>query len=1852
VPTNDATSNTTVSGNTCIYWVKEPGVCGNWDPSIPACSDETATYYPYCNFIGTLSDCSKYDGSGTKFMCVRPDPSRTLPNRKTGQAWVKVPTTAEGSTTEDVEDIENAGNFDAIQAYNDGECDGKGFGVYTTPSGQTRICDGYVPYGLDFGPIVPTKDEHIDEYEFTSVSGFSSRLPLNYEIYNKKALLSRCYWWKGAPNDFAPLVVSSGIVVTIPTVSGSFKCQYPNDSDEIKKHKKFKYDSEDLHAYLPPCNGAVSSCPYYTGVCWEYCIDEKLRSGDKVSAQQILELRYYLRRNKWTKDSYKKAFKEPELYAWKGKIDYIDDNQILSVNEVKYKIPAIKVSLDDSDDFKDFKVKTEDCVLTTGTPNVDDHKKHYPSLVKSIHNYPTAPIIRSIFTKIPGIEITTNSEGAGEETATSSGSQTVFETADFNHKHILLVGDVFYYSTNTYALNLMDKDIDIPSDIKSFLDDYDSMEDAKQNLVDTYDDLYFKLDCYLDYLIEYYPDHLIKSSMSGEEGMFYIKALSFWGDNTIVVLDKGSGRWEFDKINIKKIFCGGVIGQTSFSIIGEGGTTYLPAYERDFGAYINNNGEIKFSFFPLSRYGQLAGMYMDGVCKKLPSLLNPPSYNTYELTYRLVKKKVAENLVIEAKDMTVIGNAGYILIEIPDDDNELHDCIKPWKIEGYFRLKYPSNNETDAQRRSNTPTQDEYVDMEVVTQDSSLMPSNQCLIKPTDIKKFRSVCKDVTLEIEKVYQYDRVTVKSENDIDGEVVKESFISGDDKVQYRVLLDLEVSGNSATLKGFGYDSLTAAALIKGASGHIVGQVKSKLITWIRQPYCRDVEIYYSWDAYYKHYTLLPEYWCYGNTGVRHALDTVSQSFTPPCGDHNLSFFSEIGPMWYPYNDCDNYARYNVVTQLTEYDTQIMELFPKDPSGTPHGSFDMRMLGPADNFGVTSDSHASIWACHCDWSYENYQKITENIFNGYARYRGGISAYDLYMLTRFGGRAPKFGNVYRDYLKSYRSMDNVQYYYLLQDNYIVLRKWVPMYEGFTSSDLGKQVSDHPYLLYCSNDYVDDRHYFFDSMGLLLAEDIEGVDIGEKIIEADSEADEEVDDGNVEKYARYRFEDVFNTHSTTVGIQYPYARHPQFKLVGQLSTPIISWYTYKDPPAGINGSKSIQWAWQEPFYELKRYKNDFDFNECENSEGCCGVPFNDDNIQDNNQSTITTRHMFLDVNYPPYIYDYKLGENRLVVDEGDYTLHVIPPVFNQASSSGTVDKFFWVQLVDQYGGAGPYRAFDIDGQWDPADSKNVGPLGGSSNEYYDLYKTCTTCSSTTNCWVTDVDIFGPGYTDKSISKAEEEHRFIETYDGTSSTAKKTYYQRGLSVDIDKGNFNHIRTKEKVLTLGDNTELSFSMIPVRSSSNFEDIEPDHYYPFADQNIDVTFSGAGTYITAKVKLQITEEDVSTTGIFSRVECEYDFKKEGDDTSSSGTYYCIPAVSISLDGADKYTCVKPLIPTTNQESGSKKCSYRLNNSSIDLYNTKLDRSAMSEFPINMECVIIFKLPTIEDLKETLKKDITDASINITSNHIMLTIKSIGLFTEDFIEAVEPIKVKERKYYISCGKHGDFPPHGRNDTGSLLYPDFDDLSSIYQQDTINGVLGMPDSDGEAVTMNKVRGRILKECRPDKENITRGNIYTWEQEQKKIHDEIAFSGDTSFTLTSVEPPGLSQQLREIGANFPSWTCEFINTLVRPLIPIQRRNPYSPCGHLIIWDFRTLRRQICAPGRHFRDRFNYAYKHVCGIEYTSPEIDALTAYYGGLFYRAIIDPMSFVAPQLEQFEHVESNITNSVFAEEPSMTFPPSVS
>jgi len=306
-----------------------------------------------------------------------------------------------------------------------------------------------------------------------------------------------------------------------------------------------------------------------------------MQQGDKVLAEQILELRYYFKKDSWTKEKYYGFFNNPEIIAWAGRV-YPDSSTETSPNKIKWLIDGFRTWMDE---FEKFSEQQKKVTLTAGTP-ANNYVGEYPTLVGQLNDIPFKPIIR---TKFDTME-TVIGAGTGDNLITKK--EYVFETTKLEHSEVLIYGDTFFYESEIYAVNLSDPELasyQIPNEIFN----NDSIFEVKAKMTDeNYNTFYESLSCKLNFLKDYATEKFIRSEIGASkhtESMFYMGVPTFWGHNDVFVFEKSDSGWEYDRFQFKKQLVTGMVAQTGFRVNGTGTVHSLPDYGSNFNTAANNN---------------------------------------------------------------------------------------------------------------------------------------------------------------------------------------------------------------------------------------------------------------------------------------------------------------------------------------------------------------------------------------------------------------------------------------------------------------------------------------------------------------------------------------------------------------------------------------------------------------------------------------------------------------------------------------------------------------------------------------------------------------------------------------------------------------------------------------------------------------------------------------------------------------------------------------------------------------------------------------------------------------------------------------------------------------------------------------------------------------------------------------------------------------------------------------------------------------------------------------------------------------------------------------------------------------
>ena len=1684
----------------CQYWeTKEPLTCIHWDATNTVCTykfenskNVDAEYAPYCNLIGTLVSCKQYESpspGAVQQCCILPDPRRHVCNRNTGYKWVVssgiLNTTPSGSYQI------KEWSFNAINGYNNGNCDN---------NGTDTTCSGYSPYHLGFGVLNPSSDE--DKYDtfinsrFSTTSEFGFKLPTNFVVYNIRAKLSKCYWWSTSAIDFVVNSTTGNVELSSP-----WACSCPEDTS--------KYSEATLENG-PPCNGCKPECPYYTGVCWKYCRDEKMNTGNPILAEQIHELRYYHREANWTEEAIKDIFiDEGTIFTWEG-VNVTNNvpntfnlHGDLSVvldsagNVSEYEIPSVVTTMKD---FTTFNVETSLVNLTQGT-TVTSNLLDYPTLIRELQILPLSPIIKNKYTTLSG----------------STGViQNYFETPYLKEAAKILIYGKVFYDKPTKALNLSDKDIKniLPYELYYF-DDIYSIENTLSS--QQFKDFSKTLEDILNAIEYLYPEKVAVNEVPSNELVFtnkvnlLSKGTTYDGTNKniIMVWQKVDDYITYSKTTFTKLVVGGILSQSEFNLEGDSLAVDGPKdYETDFNAYINKNGSITFNFIPFitdNISSRSLYLYNDSL---IPMPLTAEDiepvtlqgFNNYKLT--------ANTFILEDENITLIGSNGYILLDLSHP--YINNVFKPFEVDK-IKLLYtlPNNNQSSGSLVSITKT----CEMSIIHHGADgLIGQQQLIVKPKNMADFNSMC-DVTVILEGLTFWDK---RSWGDVPP--VIDFFNIEEDNDEAIVSLDkgsVTSSFNKYILDDFGW-TMTPSVVIANSEGKPFTQYRTKPVGQVNQPACPDVEIFYSWIADYITYQNKPICRCCGPWSQINP-ESGSISYSPSCGDHFQSPHQTTGPMWWPYNACAEWATYDQITNLSNFSLDVVGLYQlvtiDDETGEKvwlHGSHDMRMQGPDDCYGQVGDGCNFLLPCSCNMRTYNSYKTGDNVFNGYAKLRGGVDTAQLEIWKETNSVLPKFGNVIRPFLRSYRTLDKIPY--VSSDYKTVLWKMMPAAMMFSTIDITSN-DDAMWNWYCSSNGPN----VINPLGFLLATSFNGLDINEVI-----------DNSN-----RFRHEEVFRCKST-VDIAYQTTVGNYIQNKG-LHT-IVPWYEFKKYPVGSSDS-FIQWAWQEIWLPLERnYKKDaIDIQafikEYVNNKDIATIkgPFIND-------CGIANGIFFcLDVLHPKYLYNYKNKEYRQVITEGENNIIFIAPI--KDLNTGEYIGYPKFSL-----GNGPKRGINWAGEWltkDNQDGQTTKDEDEMDEEYNfelydkcigDKYKTIVKSNNTTveSLWSTDVDLFGEGYTDTSMAAAELDGRMCDTYndDPFDLVRTKVYFQRGVTAKLNSASLS--RLPLKVMPVYQLKSISPNMCTITAVCG---TNTDSMIGYTFENIQRTIGRVSISFYFGTKI-LTSAGIGTPTVFS--------------------YYHIPQVII-------YSSDDGITPTTELYRSVGMELYTGANNTNEIICKTFEWENTWDYIGKGSTAIIIKFRTTPTQIEL--SSLSDVLLQRYETNVnMVEGNSIEIFEEILTDGIEKINIHERKYYVSYGAPGITPPQGKDDDESVKVLNKrpgNDRSYIWQQDDSNGVIGIQNSKSTMSFMNKVRGRDVFDCYND-EDIVSGDLVTLEQKQKKLYDLAISKLVNTTTMKAVIPPSFKTLLdnNDILFSGPS-TLVLNNSTVTSIAELNKFPQMSGKGH-----------------------------------------------------------------------------------------------
>jgi len=1220
----------------CQYWIAST-LCKYWESEWVGTSegtrvqcgctfegDSSPTYFPFCNNIGTAYDCSKFSPGEKQDICVLPDLTISSGNLKKASVWAWI------------EELEKSFylNTTLINEYvlpSDASCEGVNSG-----KGANVECLGYNPNRMGFGKILPTS------VSTKKQPNLAFRLPAPYKLLNSRTHVSTCYWWKKNQSEFyleelpADLHPPRDISLVGNSLGTVPKILLKNIDKPVYQHSCRRSDtSEFINESFTnyPCNGSNTECSHYTGKCWKYVSNTKIRPGDYISAEQVLELRYYVKENTWTEENYNNLFFDKLcLYAWLG-----EKEQVYTPLGEYTTYYVNNTSLDT--DFNFFNISCKKELLVAGTDvkaskssGSPEDTVSFPTLIFKNDILLNSPIIKNIFLSI-------------EE-------KLVIETNKAYSSSTLIFGDLHTYTYDTICINISKLD-STPKILEKLLEvaDVNILYTELIGVVtDTYDlnsnssflDLNLEIDSLVSNLRKNNSSSISENTLSADDKCFMFNVDTLYNNNNLLVLSKyysyelNSLYWSFASINFYKVLVAGFLRQLSYSIEKPAqpeGRADIVSTLHDYRRSISGmDTEVKVEFIPfmhkyLQFYTKIENVYNDF---EQPSLKDPTatSKSYAECTYE-------RDFLLTSEDFYVISSNCMLLLVLPEDaEGKITEAYSSVKIQ------QEEDNDIYIEVVIDKDTK-RYCNLEVYKYGmSNGLSSNQLILKPKNMSEAFSICEDnSTIYIKNISFKVKYSFGLEPpDLPGWkkiITQPSLPEGG--------VSLQILDNFFTIKDFD-TSIVATTAITGIDGRVVSLVRIKLFITIKQPLVPNVEISYKWRTQVE--SLHNEPWCHCCGPHEEISDGKSSlAHTPKCGDHNGRY------MWFPYTACEDYSIYYYVSNQTYGEiTEVREMYlpPKDEDGNvkkdeygrdlppKNGSWNLRMEGPDENMYTTGDYCNFLLArCSCLLHTGNISKVAdaEYTFSGVARYRGDVNIDTINGTAYSKGTSPTYGNTLRPQLKSYRTTDCVRYYYTTQwppTEYYESLMWMPHNMSYSDIDYNNNI-DNIYYNYCSLASGTP----IQGLGTVLYNVLDGESVGEYIAEE-----------------RYTFKEIYTNIFNFVPIAYPITEMP----VNAEARPVPQFNT-------ING-KTIQWAWREIYKELTREFTLDDFY---------------------------TALKFVDVSSPKYRYATMNIEHSIVCAEGEYDLIFKPPMLD---SGGVYEegKFPTLQL-----GNGPPREFTWQGALDP---------------------------------------------------------------------------------------------------------------------------------------------------------------------------------------------------------------------------------------------------------------------------------------------------------------------------------------------------------------------------------------------------------------------------------------------------------------------------------------------------------------------------------------------------------------------------
>lgn len=1069
----------------CQYWIKGlPAVCINWDGGASKCNikvepsaddppDTLVAPKPSgygldgeCDRLGRRSWCNRYlkskEDDLDAYACIAPCIERSGLGRQV---------VSETKTL-----LYRPLNIDEIKGYSPnkngvGRCDGFGMGRGADPAAPPDeqsdvylrfeniedaydvmpICRQYRPQQMGFGAIqprpyhgsikpgkpfdpsvnwIPTEEGTLyDGSKADPLTRMEVRLPFIFQMYNAMSMYQKCAHWKAdGPALFVVDYIGSDPSMFCIQMSDVSACSC--DDSGCNDYKNIKDErTDDLPWLLTDvwapyggivCNGAKPECPCYSGK-WIYCIDNRMRDGMSITADQMFELRfwtaswssqddydaYYLQKPGVTRDGVGDASTADIFTFTRWSLGSITNNPSTRIMEGYKHHMCMPAPLNRREfDVKAYVTKTQyqypKLNADTGTA-VSSKEASFPTLAREL-KISEAP---DLFVVYPYY----SSDPWTLDPCSKPSEEPCYHDSNLMTDPLISVIGKAVRKKIVYVVNKT-----LTSNSSDHVFDYmDTYNNADQIPGDKLRDFSESMASFLKELEEEFK--ALFFSDADDYGFFEVNkvTLKINSINDLYVICKWQEeKYIFRKVKVQSRYWAGLIEQKN--------------------AIHKHDGDTWYNYFPnffYPSYYNLSG-YVHTTLGKVQSVFSTYALYVYGLLYDVAYYAYCINEYLDKDDNVQkwcqVGATGYIWGEI--DNDEISYLWSFGITKATISYKLSANSEDTIYMCGSDASA---IDLKViypypllsagvaVDRETEIVrraiPPNAFLLKaPKPLPFFNN---DWQLSIEYAYHridtfmgervvwpYNMGTEWSLNRFAQSPYQISHAKDENSFQIVEVGGLQTRG-----------SMKVMAYIADDKGRVQAAVSTKFLLQGYNGGCRSVDIFYKYAVDAASYDLEPAYGFFtwrGSPVVNANANPAVHSRAAKCGDHECAPGNCIGPMWFPFLNCTTVEFYNVQNGAAECTMPVSEA---SPNLAVMGFAGWRYV-VADKFNAWVTTGGN-WASSCGtaWYYHYSMAGDTQRFTGYGNKKAKV---DKWYYSFMGWALPPFGNKGRAFVERYVSRD----------------------------------------------------------------------------------------------------------------------------------------------------------------------------------------------------------------------------------------------------------------------------------------------------------------------------------------------------------------------------------------------------------------------------------------------------------------------------------------------------------------------------------------------------------------------------------------------------------------------------------------------------------------------------------------------------------------------------------------------------------------------------------------------------------------------------------------------------------------